>query len=460
LFELQSIRLPAIQAIDKNSFLFCEGYLSHVKGMEKHLFVNYFSQLIIKKMINSMDSIFKRLMNRITGSIAFYPVIISFMFLFLFLVMINVDQSSTGKHIKSTWQWLRLKDATAARLIASTIASGMLSFTVFSFSMVMIVLNQTASKMSNRILEIIIRNRFQQIVLGCYIGTVIFSIFLITTIRDTDSGIYVPALSTYVLILLAVVDIFLFIYFLHFVTQYAKYQTIIRHIHSRTLERLTSENKKVSPSKILSYSTEMFFTSPKTGYFEGYDKKAMHSLPISGGYHIHFLYSPGSFVLKDANLYLIKSNGILKTDIKTKVDEAIDIESEPTLLYFLSGFNQLSEVALKALSPGVNDPATAVLCLQAMADLFSWILKHSHYNRMADEQENSIVSHKIPGIEEMLTSFLLPVWDYGKEDRIIQNSLMDLIQQLLTVSCEASTTNWLARFFEEVKQQNLKQYRP
>jgi hypothetical protein len=79
---------------------------------------------------------------------------------------------------------------------------------------------------------------------------------------------------------------------------------------------------------------------------------------------------------------------------------------------------------------------------------------------MADEQENSIVSHKIPGIEEMLTSFLLPVWDYGKEDRIIQNSLMDLIQQLLTVSCEASTTNWLARFFEEVKQQNLKQYRP
>jgi len=411
-------------------------------------------------MINVMESIFKRLMNRITGSIAFYPVIISFLFLLLFWVMINVDQSSTGKHIKSTWQWLRLKDATAARLIASTIGAGMLSFTVFSFSMVMIVLNQTASKMSNRILEIIIRNRFQQIVLGCYIGTVIFSIFLITTIRDTDSGIYVPALSTYVLILLAVVDIFLFIYFLHFVTQYAKYQTIIRHIHSRTLERFTSEIKKVSPSKTLLYSTEMFFTSPKTGYFEGYNNKAMHSLPISGSYHIHFLYSPGSFILKDATLYLIKSNDILKAEIISKVEEAIEIESEPSLLYFLSGFNQLSEVALKALSPGVNDPATAVLCLQAMADLFSWILKHSNYNEMVDEQENSIISHKIPGIEEMLTSFLLPVWDYGKEDRIIQISMMDLIQQLLSISCEVTTTNWLTRFFEEVKMQSLKGYKP
>jgi hypothetical protein len=79
---------------------------------------------------------------------------------------------------------------------------------------------------------------------------------------------------------------------------------------------------------------------------------------------------------------------------------------------------------------------------------------------MVDEQENSIISHKIPGIEEMLTSFLLPVWDYGKEDRIIQISMMDLIQQLLSISCEVTTTNWLTRFFEEVKMQSLKGYKP
>jgi uncharacterized membrane protein len=102
-----------------------------------------------------------------------------------------------------------MKDAAAARLLAFTIAGGMLSFTVFSFSMVMIVLNQTASKMSNRILETIIRNRFQQIVLGCYIGTVTYSLFLITAIRDPDSGVYVPALSTYLLILFAIVGVFL-----------------------------------------------------------------------------------------------------------------------------------------------------------------------------------------------------------------------------------------------------------
>ncbi|HZH64339.1 MAG TPA: DUF2254 family protein [Flavisolibacter sp.] len=180
-------------------------------------------------MSNVAHSRIKRLIVQLTGSIAFCPAIIAVAFLLTFSGMITLDDSATGKHIRSTWQWLRMKDAATARLVASTIAGGMLSFTVFSFSMVMIALNQTASKMSNRILETIIRNRFQQVVLGCYIGTVIYSLFLVTAIRDTDSGIYVPAISTFLLILFAIVDIFLFIYFLHFVTQYAKYQTIIHH---------------------------------------------------------------------------------------------------------------------------------------------------------------------------------------------------------------------------------------
>jgi len=53
--------------------------------------------------------------------------------------------------IKSHLQWLRLRDASTARSIISSITAGIITLTVFSFSMVMIVLNQTASQLSNRI---------------------------------------------------------------------------------------------------------------------------------------------------------------------------------------------------------------------------------------------------------------------------------------------------------------------
>ena len=150
----------------------------------------------------------------ITESIAFYPAFIATGFLLLSWGMLEIDLSIWGKELKSALTWLSLKDVSTARSIISTIAGAIISLTVFSFSMVMIVLNQAASQMSNRVLSNMIENRFQQIILGFYIGTTVYALCLLSTIRDTENGIYVPALSIYLLILLTVVDIFLFIYFL------------------------------------------------------------------------------------------------------------------------------------------------------------------------------------------------------------------------------------------------------
>ncbi|MDQ2862375.1 MAG: DUF2254 domain-containing protein, partial [Bacteroidota bacterium] len=181
---------------------------------------------------------FRTYYNKITGSIAFYPAIIAIFFLFISWGMIEIDFSPWGKHLKAGLSWLSLKDATTARSIISTVAGAIISLAVFSFSMVMIVLNQAASQMSNRVLTSMIENRFQQIILGIYIGTIVYALFLLSTIRDITSGIYVPALSIYLLILLTVIDIFLFIYFLDYVTQTVKYDTVIHRVQKQTMDTM------------------------------------------------------------------------------------------------------------------------------------------------------------------------------------------------------------------------------
>ncbi len=139
--------------------------------------------------------------NKITESIAFIPAIIAIGFLLLSWGMLEIDFSPWGKQLKGGLSWLSLKDASTARSIISTVAGALISLTVFSFSLVMIVLNQAASQMSNRVLTSMIENRFQQVILGFYIGTIVYALFLLSTIRDINSGIYVPALSIYQLIL-------------------------------------------------------------------------------------------------------------------------------------------------------------------------------------------------------------------------------------------------------------------
>ncbi len=185
-------------------------------------------------MKNNFWEWFKIRYSKIVNSIAFIPVLIAIAFLGLAVFMIYFDHSDTGKQIKENFGWLSLKDATTARSIIQAIVTGIISLAVFSFSMVMIVLNQAASNLSNRVLDKLIGNTFQQIILGIYLGTIVYGLALLTTIRDIDSGIYVPALSTYLLIILTVVDIFLFIYFIHYITQSVKYETIIKRICSQT----------------------------------------------------------------------------------------------------------------------------------------------------------------------------------------------------------------------------------
>ena len=149
----------------------------------------------------NLNKWFRIYYSKVAESIAFLPAIIAVGFLLLTWVMIAIDFSDWGKEWKSSLSLISLKDASTARSIIATVAGAVLSLTVFSFSMVMIVLNQAASQMSNRVLSSMIANRFQQVILGFYIGTIVYALFLLSTLRDVDSGIYIPALSIYLLTL-------------------------------------------------------------------------------------------------------------------------------------------------------------------------------------------------------------------------------------------------------------------
>jgi uncharacterized membrane protein len=251
---------------------------------------------MLKKIKNWIGNRYQGIVN----SIAFYPAIIALFFLILSFLFTSFDFSSTGKEFKSQLHWLSLKDATTARSIISSIVSGVISLAVFSFSMVMIILNQTASQMSNRILDQLIGNRFQQIILGIYIGTIVFALFLLSTIRDIDSGIYIPALSTYFLIVLTIADIFLFIYFLHFITQLVKYEVIIHRIYKDTYASMKSvctfHNESILATAI---QRGVIINANRSGIYEGFNQRSLLEICDEIECTIHILHPRGKFVLMD-----------------------------------------------------------------------------------------------------------------------------------------------------------------
>jgi len=84
------------------------------------------------------------------------------------------------------------------------------------------------------------------------------------------------------------------------------------------------------------------------------------------------------------------------------------------------GFRQLMEIAIKALSPGINDPGTAVISLQALGDLLAYKLQHFHQPYSYDKGGNIRIITKEKTFEEVFEEYILPIWDYGKGDRLLQ----------------------------------------
>ncbi len=370
--------------------------------------------------------------NKITGSIAFIPAIIAVSFLLLSLIMLRIDFSEAGKNLKASLSWLSLKDASTARSIIATVAGAIISLTVFSFSMVMIVLNQAASQMSNRVLSSMIENRFQQIVLGFYIGTIVYALFLLTTIRDINSGVYVPALSIYLLILLTVVDIFLFIYFLDYVTQTVKYETVIHRVQKKTMatmkQKFTDRQNNIPGLQGFVRSEIKIVESD---YYQGFDEKKLLQIAGDKGIRISFLYKESTYLIKGTVFMIVYGETELtENDIK-KLLSAIDFyKGQPIEKNADYGFRQLSEVAIKALSPGINDPATAVTSLHALSDLFAYRLHCHPRSVMYDEDDMARIEVAVSTFSEIFDECIQPIWSYGKSDQYIQKQLSFVIDQL------------------------------
>jgi uncharacterized membrane protein len=373
---------------------------------------------------------FRKLYNKAIHSIAFFPALIVLCFLGLAILVLKLDASGVGEEINRQVAWLTLKDATTATTIVATVAAGIISLMVFSFSMVMVVMTQAASQMSNRLLDNFIGGRFQKMVLSFYIGTIVFAFLLLSNSSEAEE-VPVPVLSIYTLILLAIIDIFLFVSFLHFITQSIRYEQLIQGVHKKaqkSLSRYAEKQKATDPVKEMEGK---IIPAKESGYYQAFDTSRLLRLCTKENITIRFLHVKGEYVLRGTPLFVIQAAHEISPSLLDKVFAVIDFyygqETDKNPYY---GFLHLMETGVKALSPGINDPGTAVLSLNALADLLAYKMEHQIPAVFCDKSGIPRIITKEWSFEELFSYSVLPVWDYGRKDRTVQNALLRLLRQL------------------------------
>jgi len=274
--------------------------------------------------------------------------------------------------------------ADAARGLLSTIAASLITVISIAFSITILSLQQASRQYSPRVLRNFIRDKGNQIVLGTYLATFTYSLLILRSVRDETDQIagFIPALSITFGFLLALTCVGMLIYFISHVATSLQVENIVKNVHTVLVEEIDNLfPEHIDEAVDAGISGEELFNqlkgpgpvrqikSKNSGFVHSFDDYLLAKLKSERVKAVFVLPLVGDFIAEDQVIIKISENETgeeYDPDVLIKgiiLRDQRSIEQDP-----LFALNQLVDIALRALSPGINDPTTAEYCLFQLRD--------------------------------------------------------------------------------------------
>ncbi|RRV59259.1 DUF2254 domain-containing protein [Stutzerimonas stutzeri] len=393
-----------------------------------------------------------RLYHRVTGSIAFYPTLIAVGLASLCVVTIVLEMTWLQPY-KEDLDLGLVKNADNARLILGTLVAGIISLMVFSFSMVMVVLNSAASSLSPRVIPGLISSRSHQVVLGVYLGTIINSLMLISTIQEGDD-INVPSLGIFLALGLAVICLCLFVYFIRSISLSIQVDFILNRVYKQTLAQLRTRRRQLQDSHGPAWPDDAQWSvvrARRSGYFKALNVAAAQDLLEEQDARMTVQVHYGFFVMPGHPLMRIDRE--LDENCTNRLLDCFDFYVEEyAQRHFFFGFKQIVEIAVRALSPGINDPGTAIKAIDMLGVLLAERMEMPDHE-VAHAQDRPRIFIRELNLHQLLQMTFGPQRRYGADDLQVLQALLQACKNLLYAAKDADTERVLLRHAQAVVDQ-------
>ena len=274
--------------------------------------------------------------------------------------------------------WIYGGGDTGARTLLGAIASSTIGVAGTLFSITIAALTLASSQMGPRLLRNFMRDRGNQVTLGVFLGTFGYALIVLRSVRGGEDSAFVPALGVTLGLLLAGACVALLVYFIHHVASRINVDTVIDLVHDDVLkgmERLTLEEAPPVRPDPIDWRQGCEVTLSRDGYLQQIDTESLVDWADENDCVVRFLKRPGEFVFPHAPIALI-SRPI--DDAEGAIGNCIALSRQggsPGDLTF--PIAQLVEVAVRALSPGVNDPRTAISVLERLGATLTSLSRRS-----------------------------------------------------------------------------------
>lgn len=385
----------------------------------------------MKKAISKIKFVYFYIVN----SIGFYPTVISLLFFFFALLMVYLETRGLSERLHEDMPFLIIKSGEAANTILSSVVTGVISLTVFSFTMVMLVLNQAGSNFSPRVIPGLISQQSNQKIVGLYLGTLIYALVIMVNIRSDSYYEELPGLAVFLAMAFMILCLGFFVYFIHAISQSIQIDNILESIHritKKNLEKLIQKDKHLKLPKIFQEADFIELNSPRSGYVQSIDIEPVLALCKKHGIVMEFTQPMGNYLIKETPFIRISKPVKDSKKLCEEVAGYLNFKQEELAsVNYLYGFKQITESAVKALSPSINDPGTAVKAIDYLTDLFYLRMELTDEQLMADEEGVVRIRFDQETFDCLYALCLTSLRMYGKGDTLVIMRLLYMLKNLL-----------------------------
>ncbi|MGK0190210.1 MAG: putative membrane protein [Verrucomicrobiales bacterium] len=303
------------------------------------------------------------------------------------------------------------------RSLLSTAATAVLALAGVTFSGTLVALTLASGQFGSRLLRNFIRAIPNQIALGMQLGTFVMCLIILRSVRDFNDGSFLPHLSAFMAFLATVASLGTFIYFIHHISTSLQAERIVGSVFKELDEAIENcfpegistdrdeDEAETGREKWGKSVDEHLVVSKITGYLQAINIDGLVELACELGANAcgRVLAHPGKFVVEGGALIAIRG-GIPEDDELWRDCFISGMERTPEQ-DFEQHIRQLVEIGLRALSPGINDPFTAIHCIDylgaALAKVAGRRLPESEY---LDEEGSARILTRPVSFESMMAT--------------------------------------------------------
>ncbi|WP_425615285.1 DUF2254 domain-containing protein [Anatilimnocola sp. NA78] len=359
------------------------------------------------------------------------------------------------EHAKWAIPWTYTGSPDGARAVLSTIAGSMMTVAGVVFSITIVALSLASGQFGPRLLRNFIRDRNNQFVLGTFTATFLYCLLVLRTVRSAEDVRFVPGISVTIGILLAVFNLGILIYFIHHVAFSIQATEVIRAVTEelhQTIDRLWPDRlgqpppqpegmplDQVPPTPPQRYVHEeaVPMVATHSGYIDVINGEALIKLAREHDLIFRLAYRPGHFVIEGTTLAWAWPTQPATEEVSRSLNRAFIFASQRTPFQDVEfAVDQLVEVAIRALSPGINDPFTALNCIDRLGEALSQLMQRAVPPALRYDEDDQLRVITNPADFRAVTDAAFnQIRQYGSGSAAVLIRMLETFRKMGTLAC-------------------------